>query len=580
MSAPRRELHPVLWWSRAIGGWLVLLVVAAFVATTVAVPRLAGGTAYTVTSGSMRPNLPPGTLIVTRPADPVTLGIGDVITYQAVSGRPAVVTHRIIGLGYAANGEITFRTRGDANDTADAEPVRAVQVRGALWYALPYVGHVNTWVNSRTRSVLVYAISAALLGYAGWMFVSIGPGPPPDAAKGRGGVMRLRTPVAAAGLIMLGLVGLAPARPAVAQADQLQVSLDGRHWSSRIDRPLFDADRRWVPGDTETVTVWARNTSTDIAGLTIRILDQDPGSRLDDDLQLSATANGQPMSGTTGYPVVPGDPVRVDITLLFPAAATNASQRRLVDVTLRLTLTQRVGSAPPIPPGSEPGLPDTGAPPLVGVLLVAGPAAAVSRCRPARGAPPNAPTQPRRTMRPTRTRDRVRAVLAVGTVLGLGAVGTLAAWTDSSTATTGTFSTGTIDLRLGSGATDPNPFSFTTFALSNMAPGSEKEATLQVNNSGSLPFTYNVVGSATNSGGGSDQLGSALTLQIYAGSSCSGTVLNSPAKFTFTGLTAARTLTAGTNETLCFKATLPAGADTALQGKSTVGTFVFTATTT
>ena len=70
MSAPRREFHPVLWWSRAIGGWLVLLVVAAFVATTVAIPRLAGGTAYTVTSGSMRPNLPPGTLIVTRPADP------------------------------------------------------------------------------------------------------------------------------------------------------------------------------------------------------------------------------------------------------------------------------------------------------------------------------------------------------------------------------------------------------------------------------------------------------------------------------------------------------------------------------
>ena len=183
-------------------------------------------------------------------------------------------------------------------------------------------------------------------------------------------------------------------------------------------------------------------------------------------------------------------------------------------------------------------------------------------------------------MRPTKTLDRVRALLAVGTVLGLGAVGTLAAWTDSSTATTGTFSTGTIDLRLGSGATDPNPFSITTFAMSTMSPGSEKEATLQVNNSGSLPFTYNVVGSATNSGGGSDQLGSALTLQIYAGSACSGTVLNSPAKFTFPGLTAARTLAAGTNETLCFKATLPAGADTALQGKSTVGTFVFTATNT
>ena len=172
VSPPRRELRPFLGWTRAIGGWLVLLVVAAFVAATVAIPRLAGGTAYTVTSGSMRPALPPGTLIVTRPADPSALGIGDVITYQAVSDRPAVVTHRIIGVGYAANGEITFRTRGDANDAADAEPVRAVQVRGELWYALPYLGYVNTWVTGRTRSVLVYAVSAVLVGYAGWMFVS------------------------------------------------------------------------------------------------------------------------------------------------------------------------------------------------------------------------------------------------------------------------------------------------------------------------------------------------------------------------------------------------------------------------
>jgi signal peptidase len=172
MSGRRHAPQPALWWARSIGGWLVLLVVAAFVVATVAVPRLTGGTAYTVTSGSMRPTLPPGTLIVTRPADPAALGIGDVITYQLVSGRPAVVTHRIIGVGYAANGEITFRTRGDANDVADDKPVRAVQVRGELWYAVPLVGYLNTWVSGRHRLLLVYVASALLIGYAGWMFVS------------------------------------------------------------------------------------------------------------------------------------------------------------------------------------------------------------------------------------------------------------------------------------------------------------------------------------------------------------------------------------------------------------------------
>lgn len=182
-------------------------------------------------------------------------------------------------------------------------------------------------------------------------------------------------------------------------------------------------------------------------------------------------------------------------------------------------------------------------------------------------------------MRPIRMRDRVRAVLAAGTVLGLGAVGTLAAWTDSSTVTSGTFSTGTIDLRLGSGATDPNPFSFTTFAASNLAPGTDTTATLQVNNSGSLPFTYNVVGSSAAPGGGADPLGGALSLEIFA-TACSGTPLLTSTKLAFSGLPTARTLAAGSNEKLCFRAALPSNADTSLQGRSTVATFVFTATNT
>jgi predicted ribosomally synthesized peptide with SipW-like signal peptide len=183
--------------------------------------------------------------------------------------------------------------------------------------------------------------------------------------------------------------------------------------------------------------------------------------------------------------------------------------------------------------------------------------------------------------RDRRWRDRVRAALAAGSVLGIGAIGTLAAWTDESTATTGTFSTGTIDLKLGSTPVDNNPAAFTTsFALTSIKPGDSKQATLQVDNSGTVPFTYTISGTATNNGAGANQLGNAMALQIYPTSDCSGTtVLNSSTdKFTFSA-TAPRALAAGANETLCFKATLPSNADTALQGQSTVGTFTFVATT-
>ena len=169
--------------------------------------------------------------------------------------------------------------------------------------------------------------------------------------------------------------------------------------------------------------------------------------------------------------------------------------------------------------------------------------------------------------------------MAAGMVVGLGAVGTMAVWTDQSTATSGQFTTGSVDLKVGSPAVDNNPPAFATdLALANMAPGASKQAVLRVNNAGTLPFTYTLSSTATNNGTGNNQLGAAMQLEIYAGATCSGTVINTPAKLDGTNLTAPRPLAAGANESLCFKATLPAGANTALQGQTTVATFTLTAT--
>lgn len=182
---------------------------------------------------------------------------------------------------------------------------------------------------------------------------------------------------------------------------------------------------------------------------------------------------------------------------------------------------------------------------------------------------------------PNRT-GRVRAVLALGTVLGLGAMGTMAAWTDQSTATSGSFSTGTIDMKLGSTTpvdTDPAEFT-TTFKMSNMAPGDSQNGTLLVNNAGSLRFRYALQTTATNDGVAADQLGAAMQLRVYAGQTCSGTELNAPLKLSGTAFASeTRLLNAGASEWLCFRVTLPADASTLLQDKQTVATVTFTATT-
>ncbi len=148
---------------------VLLLAALALAAITVVVPRLAGGSAWTILTGSMRPDLPPGTLVVTRPTPAEEIAVGAVITFQLRPGEPEVVTHRVVAVG-ATDGETVFTTQGDANPTPDPEPVRAAQVRGELWYSVPFVGYANTMINGEQRQWLLYALGAGLFCYAGWMF--------------------------------------------------------------------------------------------------------------------------------------------------------------------------------------------------------------------------------------------------------------------------------------------------------------------------------------------------------------------------------------------------------------------------
>lgn len=164
-------MRPLMaWWTQAVA-WFVIFATVAVVAMAVLVPRLMGATPFTVLTGSMRPSLPPGTLVVIDPTPADELRVGDVITYQLESGRPQVVTHRIVKVGTNLAGERSFTTKGDDNDVADAEPVRPVQIRGKLLYSVPKLGYVSNLISGSHRQVAMYGVVTGLLGYAAFMFV-------------------------------------------------------------------------------------------------------------------------------------------------------------------------------------------------------------------------------------------------------------------------------------------------------------------------------------------------------------------------------------------------------------------------
>lgn len=171
-AAPGERRHPLLH-AIAMGlsaGFLALMVLIAVL--IIVLPLAVGGSPLTVLTSSMEPKLPPGTLVVVRPAPATEIGIGEVITYQLRSGEPELVTHRVIQRIAASDGTVSFITQGDNNGAPDPEPVREVQLRGVVWYAIPYLGWVNTWLTGDTRTIVVPIAATAMFGYALWMLLS------------------------------------------------------------------------------------------------------------------------------------------------------------------------------------------------------------------------------------------------------------------------------------------------------------------------------------------------------------------------------------------------------------------------
>ena len=166
-----RTVTGVRWVGRLLA-WSVILAGLAAITVAVLVPRLGGATPYEVLTGSMKPGLPPGTLVVMKPVtDPSKIGVGSVVTYQLNSGLPTVVTHRIVEVQNTLDGEVRYLTQGDANSVPDAEWVRPEQIRGSLWYAVPHIGRANDLITGEQRHLGVIGAAILLLGYALGMFI-------------------------------------------------------------------------------------------------------------------------------------------------------------------------------------------------------------------------------------------------------------------------------------------------------------------------------------------------------------------------------------------------------------------------
>lgn len=150
----------------AVARWLVgaaVLVALGLAAAVALVPAVVGGTALTVLSPSMRETLEPGDVVVVRPRPADRIAVGDVITFLArdpMSSSTRVVTHRVVEVRPGPE----FRTRGDANEDPDAGTTAAADVRGVMWYRVPWVGGVAQALTTPAGAVVGGGVLVLVLG--------------------------------------------------------------------------------------------------------------------------------------------------------------------------------------------------------------------------------------------------------------------------------------------------------------------------------------------------------------------------------------------------------------------------------
>ena len=122
--------------------------------------------AAVVLSPSMEPALPMGALVFAMPVEPEKVRVGDIITFSREEDPDIISSHRVVEV-VATDGELSFRTKGDANENVDPFPVPADYVIGKVVFHIPRLGRLLgsalSYVRSWPALVLLVAVPSLVI---------------------------------------------------------------------------------------------------------------------------------------------------------------------------------------------------------------------------------------------------------------------------------------------------------------------------------------------------------------------------------------------------------------------------------
>lgn len=142
----------------------LILIATIAVAIYVMPPIITGSTKFLIVlSGSMSPLMHVGDLVVVTSVNPGDINVGDVIahTHPRVKDDNVIITHRVVEV--IEEGDLSFRTKGDANEDADPYTVDASELEGKAVFLIPFLGYFFHYARGTKIFLLLLVMVPAML---------------------------------------------------------------------------------------------------------------------------------------------------------------------------------------------------------------------------------------------------------------------------------------------------------------------------------------------------------------------------------------------------------------------------------
>lgn len=133
------------------------------------VPDFGGYFPMIVLTDSMYPTIEAGDLIICQTEDAEEIEVEDIISFFDPAGNGVtVVTHKVVEI-VENNGEISFRTKGDANNVEDNLLVPAESLIGIYKNRIPGAGNVAMFMQTSAGFVVCVGLPLVLIIGYDWL---------------------------------------------------------------------------------------------------------------------------------------------------------------------------------------------------------------------------------------------------------------------------------------------------------------------------------------------------------------------------------------------------------------------------